>query len=63
MVRCGPLVPITPAVVTEMNRRPAEFHQDPANRLVVATARAARLPVATHDVRIRRSRLAPLWSV
>lgn len=53
---------ITPAVVLEMNRLPAGFHQDPADRLIVATARTAGLPLATHDSRIRRSRLAPLWS-
>jgi len=53
---------IAPAVVTEMNRLPAGFHQDPADRLIVATARVAGLPLATHDTRIRRSRLAALWS-
>jgi PIN domain nuclease of toxin-antitoxin system len=56
------MLPITPDVVAEMNRLPATFHQDPADRLIVATARAAGLPLATHDARIRRSRLAPLWS-
>ena len=56
------MLPISPGVVTEMNRLPAGFHQDPADRLIVATARAAGLPLATHDARIRRSRLAPLWS-
>ena len=56
------LLPITPGVVAEMNRLPATFHQDPADRLIVGTARAAGLPLATHDSRIRRSRLAPLWS-
>lgn len=56
------VLPITTAVVTEMNRLPSGFHQDPADRLIVATARAAGLPLATHDTRIRRSRVAPLWS-
>ncbi len=56
------VLPITTDVVAEMNRLPATFHQDPADRLIVATARAAGLPLATHDARIRRSRLAPLWS-
>jgi hypothetical protein len=28
----------------------------------VATAKVAGLPLATHDARIRRSRLAPLWT-
>ena len=55
------VMPITPAVVAEMNRLPATFHQDPADRLIVATARADRLPLATHDIRIRRSRQTSLW--
>ena len=55
------MIPITPAVVAEMNRLPATFHQDPADRLIVATARAGRLPLATHDARIRRSRQTSLW--
>jgi PIN domain nuclease of toxin-antitoxin system len=56
------VLPITPAVVTEMNRLPIGFHQDPADRLIVATARVAGLPLATHDTRIRRSRLSPVWT-
>jgi PIN domain nuclease of toxin-antitoxin system len=56
------VIPIGPAVVAEMNRLPASFHQDPADRLIVATARAGGLPLATHDARIRRSRQASLWS-
>lgn len=55
------MIPITPAVVAEMNRLPATFHQDPADRLIVATARVGRLPLATHDARIRRSRQTSLW--
>lgn len=56
------VVPIAPAVVTEMTRFPSTFHQDPADRLIVATAKVAGLPLATHDARIRRSKLAPLWT-
>ncbi|MFM8378611.1 MAG: type II toxin-antitoxin system VapC family toxin [Planctomycetia bacterium] len=55
------VIPITPSVVAEMNRLPTTFHQDPADRLIVATARAGRLPLATHDTRIRRSRQTLLW--
>jgi PIN domain nuclease of toxin-antitoxin system len=55
------ILPITAAVVAEMNRLPRSFHQDPADRLIAATARTAGLPLATHDARIRRSRLATLW--
>jgi PIN domain nuclease of toxin-antitoxin system len=56
------VIPITPVVVAEMNRLPATFHQDPADRLIVATSRAGKLPLATLDARIRRSRQASLWS-
>ena len=31
--------PITPGIVAEMNRLPATFHRDPADRLILATAR------------------------
>ena len=40
---------------------PASFHGDPADRLIVATARAHALPLATHDTAIRRSRTVKLW--
>jgi PIN domain nuclease of toxin-antitoxin system len=57
------VIPITPAVVTEMNRLPETFHQDPADRLIVATARAGQLPLATRDTRIRQSGQTSLWVV
>jgi PIN domain nuclease of toxin-antitoxin system len=53
--------PISPGIVAEMNRLPASFHRDPADRLIVATARFLKIPLATKDRRIRSSRLAPLW--
>ena len=52
---------VTPRIVGEMNRLPAGFHRDPADCLIVATARALRLPLATHDRRIRSARVAGLW--
>jgi len=55
------LQPITPAIIAEMNRLPETFHRDPADRLIVATARALGLPLATKDGLIRRSRLVSLW--
>jgi PIN domain nuclease of toxin-antitoxin system len=45
-----------------MTKLPRIFHQDPADRLIVATARALDVPLATHDSLIRRSRLVPLWT-
>jgi PIN domain nuclease of toxin-antitoxin system len=55
------VLPITPAVVAEMNRLPKAFHQDPADRLIVATARVHDLPLATHDGRILDSDLITRW--
>jgi PIN domain nuclease of toxin-antitoxin system len=53
--------PITPGIVAEMNRLPVSFHRDPADRLIVATARFLKLQLATKDRKIRGSRLASLW--
>ena len=55
------LQPVTPAIIAEMNRLPVGFHRDPADRLIVATARVLGLPLATKDGLIRRSRLVSLW--
>ena len=57
------IVPLDVEVVIALARLPATFHGDPADRLIVATARAHRLPLATHDRAIRRSRLARLWKM
>ena len=48
-------------VIAELHALPASFHGDPADRLIVATARAHALPLATHDKAIRRSRSVRLW--
>jgi PIN domain nuclease of toxin-antitoxin system len=42
---------------------PPGFHGDPADRLIVATARTHGLALATHDSGIRKSRAAALWKV
>lgn len=52
---------ITADIVAEMNRLPVSFHLDPADRLIVATSRCLKLPLATHDRKIRKSRLVSLW--
>lgn len=55
------LVPLDVPVVVALDGLPASFHGDPADRLIVATARARKLSLATHDARIRRSRAVALW--
>ncbi len=54
-------VPISPAVALEISRLPDSFHRDPADRTLVATARALRLPVLTRDRKIIDSGLVELW--
>jgi PIN domain nuclease of toxin-antitoxin system len=44
-----------------VNELPASFHGDPADRIIVATARSHGLPLVTRDANIRRSRLVRLW--
>lgn len=48
-------------VIIALGSLPAGFHGDPADRLIVATARAHGLPLATADGAIRRSRAVRLW--
>lgn len=55
------IIPLDVEVVSALAHLPATFHGDPADRLIVATARAHRLPLATHDRAVRRSRLVRLW--
>lgn len=55
------VLPLDTDVVTELDALPESFHGDPADRLIVATARVHGLPLATHDDNIRRARVAKLW--
>ena len=55
------VMPLSVEVVLALDALPASFHGDPADRLIVATARAHAMPLATHDGAIRRSRTANLW--
>jgi len=55
------IAPLDVEIVNALNGLPASFHGDPADRLIVATARAHRIPLATHDRVIRRSRAAIIW--
>lgn len=55
------IVPLDVEVVVALDSLPASFHGDPADRLIVATARAHGLPLATYDRGIRKSRTATIW--
>jgi len=43
------LIPITPAIAIESYSLPGEFHKDPADRIIVATARTYDCPLMTND--------------
>ncbi len=56
------IAPLDRDVVLALDTLPASFHGDPADRIIVATARAHAMPLATRDAVIRRSRLVRLWN-
>jgi PIN domain nuclease of toxin-antitoxin system len=55
------VLPLDTDVVLAVNDLPASFHGDPADRIIVATARAHGIALLTRDANIRRSRVARLW--
>lgn len=48
-------------VVLAVDALSAGFHGDPADRIIVATARAHGLELATRDKNIRLSRIVKIW--
>jgi PIN domain nuclease of toxin-antitoxin system len=46
------LVPLEPAIAVASTRLPGDFHGDPADRMIVATARANACPLVTADAAI-----------
>ena len=46
-------VPVDVEVATKSVELPGEFHKDPADRMIVATARKLAVPLVTKDDRIR----------
>lgn len=48
------LVPIEPRIAIDSNDLPGSFHSDPADRLLVATARFLGIPLLTSDRAILR---------
>ena len=52
-------VPISPAIAAETAAFPASFHRDPADRIIVASARILGATLLTHDERIIKARIVP----
>lgn len=46
------LLDLSPAIVVESTRLPRPFHKDPADQMIVATARINDYPIATADDKI-----------
>jgi PIN domain nuclease of toxin-antitoxin system len=55
------VLPLDADAVIAVDGLSAAFHGDPADRMIVATARAHDLPLATQDEAIRKSRLVRIW--
>ena len=46
------LLPLSPQIVIESTKLPEPFHRDPADQLLVATARVLDCPILTEDQKI-----------
>jgi PIN domain nuclease of toxin-antitoxin system len=46
------LIPLTPRIAVDSTRLPGSFHGDPADRMIVATARATQATLVTCDGKI-----------
>ena len=55
------VLPLDVPVTLALNSLPERMHADPADRLIVATARAYRCELATHDDALRKQRVVTLW--
>ena len=55
------VLPLNADTVVAVDDLPAAFHGDPADRMIVATARVHDLLLATHDDAIKKSRLVKIW--
>jgi len=55
------VLPVDVEVILALDNLPKTFHGDPADRLIVATARAHALSLATRDIAIRKARATKIW--
>ena len=55
------ILPLDAEIVIALDRLPRNLGGDPADRLIVATARAHRLSLATRDEDMRKSRAVRIW--
>lgn len=46
------LIPLSPKIAVESTRLPGEFHRDPSDQIIVATARVLDFPLSTLDEKI-----------
>ena len=46
------IIELTPEIATESTRLPGEFHRDPADQIIVATARVMKCKLITSDEKI-----------
>ncbi len=46
------LIDFTPTIALESTRLPGDFHRDPMDQIIVATARVKNIPLVTSDSRI-----------
>ncbi len=46
------VIDVTPDVAVEANQLPGDFHRDPADQIIVATARRLAIPLLTADAKI-----------
>ena len=51
------VLPLDTSVILALDKLPERFHGDPADRIIVATAKAHGLELMTEDKSIRKSRV------
>ena len=55
-------IPVDNAIAVDAVALPGEFHKDPADRLIVATARKLGAPIVTADEKIRNyAHVRTIW--